>query len=65
MMKLFAFICGIAFALAFSWAVCISIMWLIALCFSVGFSLRIATGIWLVLGLIRLTEGAIKTNKSE
>lgn len=39
---------------AVSWAICARIVFLICLCFSLEFNLSIATGIWLIIILIRL-----------
>lgn len=36
-----------------SWVITCGIIWLIALCFGLTFSWAIATGIWLILWLIR------------
>ena len=44
----------IVFGYALSWGVTIGIIKLIAMCFSVGFSLPVATGIWLILCLLKL-----------
>ena len=45
---------------ALSWVITAGILWGIAWCFSVPFSLKIATGIWLVLCYLK----AILTSKS-
>ncbi len=37
---------------AISWGVTCGIIYLITLCFELNFSLKVATGIWLVLGLL-------------
>jgi len=39
---------------AASWAINVGIIYLLALCFSLDFSLPVATGVWLVLCLIKL-----------
>ncbi len=44
----------IVFGYALSWAVIIGIIKLITMCFSIGFSLPVATGIWLVLCVLKL-----------
>ena len=44
----------IVFGYALSWVVTIGIIKLITMCFSVGFSLPVATGIWLILCLLKL-----------
>lgn len=38
---------------AISWAITTGVIWLIFLCFSLNFSIMIATGIWLVLLLLK------------
>lgn len=38
---------------AISWAVTVGIIKLITMCFSLDFSLAVATGIWLILCLLR------------
>ena len=42
-------------AVALSWAVVMGLIYLTCLCFSWTFSLRIATGIWLIMILVGLT----------
>lgn len=42
------------FGYALSWATTIGIIKLITMCFSIEFSLPVATGIWLILCLIKL-----------
>lgn len=44
----------VAMVYALSWVFCVGIMYLICLCFSWEFSLLIATGVWLVLCLIKV-----------
>ena len=39
---------------AISWAITVGIIKLITLCFSIGFSLAVATGIWLIFCLLKL-----------
>lgn len=39
---------------ALSWAFCVGLMKLITMCFSWPFSLPVATGIWLILCLLKL-----------
>lgn len=46
------FIGMMSLVLAFSWAISVFVIWLICLCFSLKFSLLIATGIWLVMLLV-------------
>lgn len=43
----------LALAYAMSWAVCVWLMYLICRCFSWKFSIIVATGIWLVICLIK------------
>ena len=44
----------IALTYAISWAITIGILYLISLCFSWEFNLLIATGVWLVMCLVKL-----------
>lgn len=44
----------IVFGYALNWVFTIGIIKLITMCFSVGFSLPVATGIWLILCLLKL-----------
>lgn len=39
--------------LAASWVVTSGVIWFICICFSLEFSLKIATGIWLILCLLQ------------
>jgi hypothetical protein len=39
---------------AISWAIIVGIIKLITMCFSIGFSLPVVTGIWLILCLLKL-----------
>lgn len=39
---------------AISWAITVGIIKLITMCFSIKFSLPVATGIWLILCLLKL-----------
>lgn len=51
------FIISLFTALAFSWGITCGLLYLIALCFDVVFSLKVATGIWLVIFcLLRLIK---------
>ena len=45
---------GLIVGYAISWAITVGIIKLITMCFSIGFSLPIATGIWLILCLLNL-----------
>ena len=47
-------IIGLIVGYAISWAFTVGIIKLITMCFSIGFSLPIATGIWLILCLLKL-----------
>ena len=44
----------IVFGYALNWAVTVGIIKLITMCFSIGFSLPMATGIWLIMCLLKL-----------
>lgn len=44
----------VVFGYALNWVVTIGIIKLITMCFSIGFSLPMATGIWLILCLLKL-----------
>lgn len=52
----------IAITAGMSWAVTCGILWLIALCFGLVFSLRTATGIWLAMSLISVFLNRISTS---
>ena len=54
MNKGLAFIIAMVLGYALSWAVVVGIIKLITMCFSIGFSLPIATGVWLILCLLKL-----------
>ena len=54
MRKILVVSVAIAVGYALSWVFCIGIMKLITTCFSWPFSLPVATGIWLVLCLLKL-----------
>lgn len=58
--ELFVYIVALAIALALSWGVTVGIIKLITVCFGWGFSLPVATGIWLVLLLIKWACGGKK-----
>ena len=51
-MNCLGFILVIVLACLLSWAVTCGIVYLITLCFGIGFSLPIATGCWLIMLLI-------------
>lgn len=46
-------IAAVAILYAISWAICTGLIYLICLCFSWKFSILAATGIWLVICLIK------------
>lgn len=54
MNKGLVFIIAMVLGYALSWAVVVGIIKLITMCFSIGFSLPIATGGWLILCLLKL-----------
>lgn len=41
-----------------SWTITCGIIKLIAVCFGIGFSFKVATGIWLILMLLKFVFGA-------
>lgn len=53
MNKGLGFIIAMVLGYALSWAVVVGIIKLITMCFSIGFSLPIATGVWLILCLLK------------
>lgn len=57
---LIVFIATVVIGYGISWAIIVGAIWGIAWCFSIPFSLKIATGIWLVLCVAK----AIFTNTS-
>ena len=44
---------GLIVSIVISWVVIVGIIKLITMCLSIGFSLPVATGIWLILRLLR------------
>lgn len=54
MRKILVFVVAMAVGYALSWALCVGVMKLITMCFSWPFSLPVATGIWLILCLLKL-----------
>ena len=54
MNKGLVFIIAMVLGYALSWAVVVGIIKLITMCLSIGFSLTIATGVWLILCLLKL-----------
>ena len=53
MLKFIVGLLTIAMCYAISWAITVGIIYLICLCFSLKFNLLIATGVWLILCLIK------------
>ena len=51
--RILTFIIVLSLLLTMSWAICVGMFWLFALCFSIKFSLKTATGVWLVLLLVK------------
>ena len=47
----------IAATLVVSWGVTVGMIWLLTLCFSLEFSLPVATGIWLLLKIFMVVFG--------
>lgn len=54
MRKILVFVVAMAVGYALSWVFCVGIMKLMTMCFSWPFSLSVATGIWLILCLLKL-----------
>lgn len=54
MNKGLVFIIAMVLGYVLSWAVVVGIIKLITMCFSIGFSFPIATGVWLILCLLKL-----------
>ena len=54
MRKGLVIVIGLIVGYAISWAFTVGIIKLITMCFSIGFSLPVATGIWLILCLLKL-----------
>ena len=53
MIDLLIAVLGLIVEIVISWAVIVGIIKLITMCLSIGFSLPVATGIWLILCLLR------------
>lgn len=53
MINLLIAVLGLIVEIVISWAVIVGIIKLITMCLSIGFSLPVATGIWLILCLVR------------
>ena len=49
------YIVAVAIGYAISWVIFVGALWGIAWCFSIPFSLKIVTGIWIAICLIRIT----------
>ena len=56
-MKIIWFIIGVIIALALSWAITAGLIYLICLCFSWQFNLLVATGIWLIMIILKSVFG--------
>ena len=56
-MKIIWFIIGIIIALALSWAITVGLIYLICLCFPWQFNLLVATGIWLIMIILKMVFG--------
>ena len=56
-MKIIWFIIGVIIGLALSWAITIGLIYLICLCFSWQFNLLVATGIWLIMIILKSIFG--------
>lgn len=59
-MKVLAVVLTILLALALSWSATVGIIYLICMCFLLEFSWIIATGIWLMIWLLRSIFGGNK-----
>ena len=59
-MKALAIVLTILLSFTLSWGVTVGIIYLICMCFTLEFSLLIATGIWLVIMLLRGVFGGSK-----
>lgn len=46
------FIACLILGLVVSWGATVGVFYLVSLCFNIGFSLKIGTGIWLIMCLI-------------
>lgn len=56
----------LAIIFGFSWAVTCGILWLAAWCFGLVFDLKIATGVWLILLLVKsLFKEASSSDKED
>ena len=53
MQKIVITVISVLLLYAISWAITVGVIKLITICFGAGFSLAIATGIWLALCLLR------------
>ncbi len=54
MSKILVAVLALVIGYAISWGITVGVIKLITMCFSIGFSLPVATGIWLVLCLLKL-----------
>lgn len=63
--KLLMIIAILIVGYALSWCICTGLIYLISLCFSLKFSVITATGIWLILCLIKAFFNSNKTEKKK
>lgn len=54
MSKILVAVLALVIGYAISWGITVGVIKLITMCFSIGFSLPVATGIWMVLCLLKL-----------
>lgn len=54
MSKILVAVLALVIGYTISWGITVGVIKLITMCFSIGFSLPVATGIWLVLCLLKL-----------
>ena len=54
MSKILVVVLTLVIGYAISWGITVGVIKLITMCFSIGFSLPVATGIWLILCLLKL-----------
>ena len=54
MSKILVAVLALVIGYAISWGITVGVIKLITMCFSIGFSLPVATGIWLILCLLKL-----------
>ena len=54
MSRILVAVLALVIGYAISWAITVGVIKLITMCFSIGFFLPVATGIWLILCLLKL-----------